>query len=1114
MPRYSVSATRRFTVDQTYPVFYQFFDGQPDSAKLNGGDFIVVYYNPGQGLGDPTNGAVIQRLNADGTADGAPLYFQDYASPAVAALTDGGYVVAFAERLGANHHILLQRYDAVGVAVGGIVTVSNPIGVFTDSMPEISPLAGGGWALTWQRQDTGSDSYDVYTRAYDSAGVAGVETLVSTLSGNDTDPVITPLADGSYAVLWTRDTGTPDRELRLWHNGVQSLINGAGADLDASVALLPDGRLIVAWTGDAGVQATFVAADGTPGIPFAVHSGRGPDIAVFPDGHFVVVWTAAANESNGGHTIEGQVYDATGNLVPDSFFREAVGGFQGNDEQLTITITGPDNFFLAWAVYGNPAQLKGAIYTFAEAYDFVGTPDNDSFTGGHGDDTAQGLGGNDTLNGGAGNDRLEGGTGDDTYYVDNQGDVVIEAAGAGNDIVYASASYTLTSGQEIERLSAENAAGTDPLDLRGNEFVQTITGNAGANTFYDGGGADTLVGLGGDDTYFVQSAGVQVVEAVGGGSDTVRSNVAFVLGAGQSVELLISLGGAAITGNELGQELRGGDNVNDVLDGDGGADLMIGYSGNDTYYVDNTGDQVIEAVNGGTADRVRTSITYQLNSGQEIEFLETTDAAGTAPLYLVGNAFRQTITGNAGDNIFNGAGGVDVLVGLGGNDTYYVDIAQTTVQEAAGGGNDALYTSVSYVLGSNVSVELLSANDYSATSALSLTGNNLAQAIAGNAGNNVINGGGGNDTLYGFGGNDTFYVDLAGVQVIENVGGGNDALYTSVSYILGPGQEIELLSANSYVATTALSLTGNNFAQILAGNAGNNVFNGGGGNDTIYGFGGDDTYYVDLAGVQVIENVGGGNDAVYSSVSYVLGAGQEIEMLSANDYSATSALSLTGNNFAQVIAGNAGNNIINGGGGNDTYYGFGGNDTFYIDVAGVQVVEYAGGGNDALYSSVSYTLAAGVEVETLSTNNHAATAAIDLTGNAIGQSVLGNAGANVLNGGLGNDLLGGFGGADTFVFNTALGAANVDTIADFVSGTDKVALDDAIFGGGIGTPGAFNANAFFAGSAAHDADDRIIYNSATGQLFYDADGNGSGAAVLFATLTGAPALAASDFQVI
>jgi serralysin len=107
----------------------------------------------------------------------------------------------------------------------------------------------------------------------------------------------------------------------------------------------------------------------------------------------------------------------------------------------------------------------------------------------------------------------------------------------------------------------------------------------------------------------------------------------------------------------------------------------------------------------------------------------------------------------------------------------------------------------------------------------------------------------------------------------------------------------------------------------------------------------------------------------------------------------------------------------------------------------------------------------------------------------------------------------GAGGADTFVFDTALGAGNVDAINDFVSGTDRIALDDAVFTG-IGSLGALGAGAFVNGTVAGDADDRIIYNSATGQLFFDADGNGAGVAVLFATLSAHPNIAANDFVVI
>ncbi len=66
----------------------------------------------------------------------------------------------------------------------------------------------------------------------------------------------------------------------------------------------------------------------------------------------------------------------------------------------------------------------------------------------------------------------------------------------------------------------------------------------------------------------------------------------------------------------------------------------------------------------------------------------------------------------------------------------------------------------------------------------------------------------------------------------------------------------------------------------------------------------------------------------------------------------------------------------------------------------------------------------------------------------------------------------------------------------------------------LGVAGALNAAAFWTGTAAHDANDRIIYNKATGAIYYDADGNGVGAAVQFATLTTKPALAADDFGVV
>ena len=142
----------------------------------------------------------------------------------------------------------------------------------------------------------------------------------------------------------------------------------------------------------------------------------------------------------------------------------------------------------------------------------------------------------------------------------------------------------------------------------------------------------------------------------------------------------------------------------------------------------------------------------------------------------------------------------------------------------------------------------------------------------------------------------------------------------------------------------------------------------------------------------------------------------------------------------------------------------------------------------------------------------AGTSAFNLTGNAFAQLIVGNNGNNTIDGKGGADVLVGAGGADTFAFTSALGGSNVDTIEGFEVGSDKIALDDAILADL--NPGSMDANRFVIGSTAQDADDRIVYDPATGALWFDADGNGAGAAVQIAMLAGAPSLAASDFMVI
>jgi Ca2+-binding RTX toxin-like protein len=445
-----------------------------------------------------------------------------------------------------------------------------------------------------------------------------------------------------------------------------------------------------------------------------------------------------------------------------------------------------------------------------------------------------------------------------------------------------------------------------------------------------------------------------------------------------------------------------------------------------------------------------------------------------------------------------------------GDDTYVVDSLADVIIEQRGAGLDTVRAAFTYTLGAQVENLVLTGQ-----AAVSGTGNELGNALTGNGGantlrglggNDILDGGAGADVMEGGAGNDTYVVDDARDKVIELPGGGTDTIISSVSFSLG-GLHVEKL----VLTGSALNGSGNGLANSLTGNAGDNVLNGAGGADTMAGATGDDTYYVDEAGDRAIEAAGEGNDTVQSSVSFSL-AGQDIEnlVLGGDD-----AIDGTGNSLANSLIGNSAANVLNGGAGADTMKGRGGDDTYIVDDAGDVVVEAAGGGADTVQSSVSFSLAGTyAENVTLVGGN-----VIDATGNSLANTLIGNGSANALSGGEGDDRLFGRGGKDTlsggagadwFHFDTALGAGNVDTIRDFTAADDTIRLDRSVFSA-IGE-GTLAEGAFVAGTAAADADDRIVYDSATGKIFYDADGSGEGAALLFAQVTAGTALTNLDFE--
>src|SRR5437868_3521143 len=126
-----------------------------------------------------------------------------------------------------------------------------------------------------------------------------------------------------------------------------------------------------------------------------------------------------------------------------------------------------------------------------------------------------------------------------------------------------------------------------------------------------------------------------------------------------------------------------------------------------------------------------------------------------------------------------------------------------------------------------------------------------------------------------------------------------------------------------------------------------------------------------------------------------------------------------------------------------------------------------------------------------------------IAGGAGNDTIYGDGGNDWMEGGAGNDFLSGGSGQDNNVFRE-FGAANADTISTFGSDWDKIQLDAGAFAN-IGATGRFSGGdvRFYAAAGAtsgHDADDRIVYNTSTGQLYYDADGSGPGGAELIATI--------------
>ena len=360
--------------------------------------------------------------------------------------------------------------------------------------------------------------------------------------------------------------------------------------------------------------------------------------------------------------------------------------------------------------------------------------------------------------------------------------------------------------------------------------------------------------------------------------------------------------------------------------------------------------------------------------------------------------------------------------------------------------------------------------------------------------------------------------------------------------------DIAIINGDTTPPPSGSTINGTSGNDTLVGGAGNDTINGFDGNDSLVGNGGDDSLdggngvdtmdgglgndtYVVTAGDVLMD--AGGTDTVKSDGNWTLADGFENLMLLG-----TGNWQAQGNNAANLIIGNSGVNYFNSRAGDDTIQAGDGNDSIDISTGGTSTygtkVIDGGAGFDTIdidgyaKSGITVDVAAG----TMSGGGDAGAGNATLSniervvGGGFNDSIIGDAGANQLEGRSGNDTLAGAGGVDTlfggagndsFVFGE-FGTANADRIADFASGADRLLVDHNAFSaiGGVGGFAAGDAR-FYAASGAsggHDSDDRLVYNTSTGQLYYDDDGSGAHAAQLVATLNAGTALSATDIGVI
>jgi Ca2+-binding RTX toxin-like protein len=428
---------------------------------------------------------------------------------------------------------------------------------------------------------------------------------------------------GSGFDIWRADLSalTEDGFLDLELNGKQAFLGGSVKAIESLQITLGSGdETVLTLTGERG-RGTNDTIDGGAGDD-VIRVGGGRDAAGGGDGEDLLIVDFSKAKGDIDTFNSGGV--VTNHLTGLDEASVGIGGFEHID---MTTGKGADD-----------------IYLF------------------NGDDTVSSGGGNDTINTRAGAAVVDGGAGIDSWEADLRawtGGGTLDLSQAGIQAFYGG------SVTGVESINLALGSGDDTvLTLTGKEgrgIGQTIDGGAGNDTFLVGGGRDAIGGGEGDDLLIIDFARAK------GNISSIHSGAIVSNNLTGADEFTVYIGGVERIDITTG---RGNDSLftfggADTLNGGRGADVMSGHGGDDTYYVDNKGDQVAES-NGQGTDTVYASVSFSLESA----YIENAILTGVGDNRLTGNLLANQLTGNDGDNLLTGAGGGDVLTGGKGADTF------------------------------------------------------------------------------------------------------------------------------------------------------------------------------------------------------------------------------------------------------------------------------------------------------------------------------------------------------------------------------------------------------------------------------------------------------------